>query len=190
VLQAEATQAEARANLARLQEVSRLSGGKVPAKAELAAAEATAKRAEADLGSARASVTEARAQVSSDETNLGKASIRSPIDGVVLARKIEPGQTVAASLQAPVLFSLAEDLARMELQVDVDEADIGQVREGQNARFTVDAWANRQFPAQYRARGLGLADQGRRGLLQDHSPGRQWRSQLAAGHDRHGGNHQ
>jgi HlyD family secretion protein len=73
-------------------------------------------------------VTEARAQVSSDETNLGKASIRSPIDGVVLARKIEPGQTVAASLQAPVLFSLAEDLARMELQVDVDEADIGQVQ--------------------------------------------------------------
>jgi HlyD family secretion protein len=155
VLQAEATQAEARANLARLQEVSRLSGGKVPAKAELAAAEATAKRAEADLGSARASVTEARAQVSSDETNLGKASIRSPIDGVVLARKIEPGQTVAASLQAPVLFSLAEDLARMELQVDVDEADIGQVREGQNARFTVDAWSNRQFPARIVRVGLG-----------------------------------
>jgi HlyD family secretion protein len=155
VLQAEATQTEARANLARLQEVSRLSGGKVPAKAELAAAEAAAKRADADLASARASVTEAKAQVSSDETNLGKATIRSPIDGVVLSRKIEPGQTVAASLQAPVLFSLAEDLAQMELQVDVDEADIGQVREGQKARFTVDAWANRQFPAQIVRVGLG-----------------------------------
>lgn len=155
VLQAEATQTEARANLARLQEVSRLSGGKVPAKAEMATAEATAKRADADLASARASVTEAKAQVSSDETNLGKATIRSPIDGVVLARKIEPGQTVAASLQAPVLFSLAEDLAQMELQVDVDEADIGQVREGQHARFTVDAWANRQFPAQIVRVGLG-----------------------------------
>ncbi|RZU47885.1 HlyD family secretion protein [Fluviicoccus keumensis] len=155
VLQAEATQTEARANLARLQEVSRLSGGKVPAKAELAAADAAAKRADADLASARASVTEAKAQVSSDETNLGKATIRSPIDGVVLARKIEPGQTVAASLQAPVLFSLAEDLAQMELQVDVDEADIGQVREGQHARFTVDAWANRQFPAQIVRVGLG-----------------------------------
>ncbi|HEX5276339.1 MAG TPA: efflux RND transporter periplasmic adaptor subunit [Fluviicoccus sp.] len=155
VLQAEATQAEASANLARLQEVSRLSGGKVPAKAELAAAEAAAKRADADLASARASVTEAKAQVSSDETNLGKATIRSPIDGVVLARKIEPGQTVAASLQAPVLFSLAEDLSQMELQVDVDEADIGQVREGQNARFTVDAWSNREFPAQIVRVGLG-----------------------------------
>lgn len=155
VLQAEATQTEARANLARLQEVSRLSGGKVPAKAEMAAAEAGAKRADADLVSARASVTEAKAQVSSDETNLGKATIRSPIDGVVLARKIEPGQTVAASLQAPVLFSLAEDLSQMELQVDVDEADIGQVREGQNARFTVDAWSNRQFPAQIVRVGLG-----------------------------------
>lgn len=155
VLQADATLAEVRANLLRFQDVSRLSGGKVPAKSEMASAEAAVKRASADLTSARANVTEAKAQVSSDETNLGKATIRSPIDGVVLARKIEPGQTVAASLQAPVLFSLAENLSLMELQVDVDEADIGQVKEGQSARFTVDAWANRQFPAQIVRVGLG-----------------------------------
>jgi HlyD family secretion protein len=73
--------------------------------------------------------------------------IRSPINGVVLTRSVEPGQTVAASLQAPVLFSLAEDLAKMELHVDVDEADVGQVEEGQAAVFTVDAFTERSFPA-------------------------------------------
>jgi HlyD family secretion protein len=92
-------------------------------------------------------VTQARATLSSDETNLAKASIRSPINGVVLARKVEPGQTVAASLQAPVLFTLAEDLSQMELQVNVDEADVGQVREGQQATFSVDAYPGRKYPA-------------------------------------------
>lgn len=155
VLLAEATLAEARATLARQREVSRLSGGKVPSRAEMDTAEAAVKRAEATLAGAGANVTEARAQLSADETNLRKATIRSPIDGVVLSRKVEPGQTVAASLQAPVLFSLAEDLSRMELQVDVDEADIAQVREGQQARFTVDAWSGRQFPAEIVRVGLG-----------------------------------
>ena len=83
-----------------------------------------------------------------DQTNLDKAIIVSPINGVVLARSVEPGQTVAASLQAPVLFTLAEDLAKMELHVDVDEADVGQVRDGQQATFTVDAYPDRVFPAQ------------------------------------------
>jgi HlyD family secretion protein len=92
-------------------------------------------------------VEQARASLSSAETSLAKASIRSPIDGIVLAREVEPGQTVAASFQAPVLFTLAEDLSQMELQVDVDEADVGQVREGQAASFTVDAYPNRRYPA-------------------------------------------
>jgi len=73
--------------------------------------------------------------------------IRSPIKGVVLKRSVDPGQTVAATLQAPVLFTLAEDLTQMELHVDVDEADVGQVREGQQATFTVDAYPDRTFPA-------------------------------------------
>jgi HlyD family secretion protein len=147
VRQAEATVTESRASLQRLQEVHKLSGGKVPARAEMETAEAAQARAVANLASAKASVTQARATLSSDETNLSKASIRSPINGVVLARKVEPGQTVAASLQAPVLFTLAEDLAQMELQVNVDEADVGQVKAGQKASFSVDAYPGRKYPA-------------------------------------------
>ena len=147
VLQTVATVKEARANLGRLRQVAKLSGGKVPSPAELETAEATLQRALADEAGARATVEESRAALRSNETDLTKASIRSPIDGVVLKRSVEPGQTVAASLQAPVLFTLAENLAQMELQVDVDEADVGQVHAGQAATFTVDAYPNRQFPA-------------------------------------------
>jgi HlyD family secretion protein len=74
--------------------------------------------------------------------------IRSPMSGVVLDRSVEPGQTVAASLEAPVLFTLAEDLSQMELKVDVDEADVGLVLEGQKATFVVDAYPDRTFEAQ------------------------------------------
>ncbi|HPE72429.1 MAG TPA: efflux RND transporter periplasmic adaptor subunit [Candidatus Competibacter sp.] len=147
VLQTVATVREARANLKRLRHVAKLSGGKVPSPAELETAEATQQRAIADEASARAAVDEARASLRASETDLTKASIRSPIDGVVLARSVEPGQTVAASLQVAVLFTLAENLAQMELQVDVDEADVGQVRAGQAATFTVDAYPSRKFPA-------------------------------------------
>lgn len=147
VRQAEATRTDARATLARLQEVQRLSGGKVPSQAELATAEATLARAEADLSSAHAGVSDARAALSVDETNLGKASIRSPIDGVVLSRSVDPGNAVAASLQAVTLFTIAEDLKAMKLQVNVDEADVGRVLPGQTARFTVSAYANRPYPA-------------------------------------------
>lgn len=150
VLQAGATVKETRANLTRLRQMAKLTGGRTPSPAELETAEATAERASADEVAARAAVEEARATLRSSETDLTKASIRSPIDGVVLARKVEPGQTVAASLQAPVLFTLAENLAQMELQVDVDEADVGQVREGQSATFAVDAYPNRSYPARIR----------------------------------------
>ncbi|HPE71559.1 MAG TPA: efflux RND transporter periplasmic adaptor subunit [Candidatus Competibacter sp.] len=147
VLQTAATIKESRANLRRLRQVAKLSGGKVPAPTELETAEAAVERAIADEASAQAAIEEARATLRSNQTDLAKASIRSPIDGVVLSRQVEPGQTVAASLQAPVLFTLAENLAQMELQVDVDEADVGQVREGQSATFSVDAYPNRNYPA-------------------------------------------
>jgi HlyD family secretion protein len=150
-----ATVAESRANLARLRQVAELSAGKVPSKAELDSAQAALDRAVASEASARAAVAQAQATLKSDHTNLAKASIRSPIDGVVLARKVEPGQTVAASLQAPVLFTLAENLAQMELQVDVDEADVGQVRAGQSATFNVDAYAGRKYPAAITRVGYG-----------------------------------
>jgi HlyD family secretion protein len=155
VAQAQATVAESRANLARLRHVSELSGGKVPSKTEMEAAEAAAQRAEASEASARAAVRQAQASLKSDTTNVSKGTIRSPIDGVVLSRKVEPGQTVAASLQAPVLFTIAEDLTRMELQVDVDEADVGQVKPGQPAYFTVDAWPGRKYPATLTRVGYG-----------------------------------
>ncbi|MFZ5521922.1 MAG: efflux RND transporter periplasmic adaptor subunit [Pseudomonadota bacterium] len=150
-----ATTQEARTNLARLQEVARLSGGQVPSRLELASAEAALQRAVADEASARATVVQARATVASNQTNIAKASIRSPIDGVVLTRKVSRGQTVAASLQAPVLFTLAESLSQMELQVTVDEADVGQVREGQQATFTVDAYPGRSYPARITRVGYG-----------------------------------
>jgi len=114
---------------------------------ELDATRAGHARARAAEASTRAQVAVAQAALDAHETNLAKAEIRSPIDGLVLQRQIEPGQTVAASLQAPVLFTLAEDLAHMELHVAVDEADVGKVAEGQSALFTVDAYPERSFPA-------------------------------------------
>lgn len=155
VLQARASLDQAHSNLERLREVARLSGGKVPAKAELDNAEAALARAKADQAVAHASVAEIRAVLSSDETNLAKGAIRSPIDGVVLNRRVEPGQTVAASFQAPILFTLAETLSQMELQVDVDEADVGQVNAGQRASFTVDAYSGRRYPARVQRVGFG-----------------------------------
>jgi HlyD family secretion protein len=110
-------------------------------------AQAAADRADAAIVRARAQVTQAQAQLDADRTELAKAVIRSPIDGIVLKRAVEPGQTVAASLQTPVLFSIAENLAQMELHVHVDEADVGQVADGQAATFTVDAFPNRSYPA-------------------------------------------
>ncbi|OYU73128.1 MAG: efflux transporter periplasmic adaptor subunit, partial [Burkholderiales bacterium PBB5] len=124
VAQAQATVTEARAGLARLQEVHRLSGGQVPAATELDTARATLAKAEAAEGVARAGVADATAALHSDETNLDKAAIRSPIDGVVLTRAVDPGNAVAASLQAVTLFTLAEDLTQMTLKVNVDEADV------------------------------------------------------------------
>jgi len=146
--QAVAAVKEARANLQRLEEVHRLSNGQVPSAAELDSARATLDKAVAAEHAARAAVTSARATLSTNETNLSKASIRSPIDGVVLTRAVEPGYAVAASLQAVTLFTIAEDLSRLQLSVNVDEADVGQVQAGQSAKFSVSAWPGRNYPAQ------------------------------------------
>jgi HlyD family secretion protein len=156
--QALATAEETRARLERYREVRRLSDGKVPSKTEMEAAEAAFARAEADIANAKANIAEAKAALRSDETDLGKAHIRSPIDGVVLERDVDPGQAVAASLQAVTLFTLAEDLSRMELEVDVDEADVGQVKAGLKANFTVDAWPNRSYDATITRVGFNATD--------------------------------
>ena len=151
----EATVAESRANLNRLRHVAELSGGKVPSKTELEAAEASHQRAVANVDSAKAAVVQAKATLKSDETNIAKAVIRAPINGVVLTRKVEPGQTVVANMTTPVLFTMAEDLTKMELQVKVDEADVGHVEVGQPASFTVSAWSGRSFPATLQRVGIG-----------------------------------
>jgi HlyD family secretion protein len=104
-------------------------------------------RAQAQGASAKATVSQAEAALNAIQTDLSKTVIRSPINGIVLKRSVEPGQTVAASLQAPVLFTLAEDLRKMQLHVNVDEADVGKVKDGQAATFNVDAYPDRDFPA-------------------------------------------
>ena len=144
VAQAEATVKESSAALARQRELSQ---AKLVSTADLEVTIATAGRADADLASAQATVGEAEAQVRINEYDLSKAIIKSPIDGIVLTRSIEPGQTVAASFTAPQLFIIAEKLERMKLNVTIAEADIGRVAAGQTSTFTVDAWPDRSYTA-------------------------------------------
>ncbi|MYN11507.1 efflux RND transporter periplasmic adaptor subunit, partial [Pseudoduganella aquatica] len=103
-------------------------------------------RIAARLGAA-AAVQSAQAALATDNTNLARAAIRSPIDGVVLSRSVDPGNAVAASLQAVTLFTLAEDLRRLRLLVSIDEADVGAVRAGQSASVTVSSYPERAYPA-------------------------------------------
>jgi HlyD family secretion protein len=145
--QAQATLAQSKATLSRYQEVSRLSGGRVPAKTEMDQAIADRDRALANLSAANANVISARAALSSAQTQRVRAVIRSPVTGVVLARQIDPGQTVAASFNTPTLFVIAQDLRQMKLEVAIDEADVGNVKQGQRATFTVDAFPGKTFPA-------------------------------------------
>ena len=140
----------AQLHMQRLRNAYKLSHGKVPSKIELDEAEAKLRAAEAKVCATKAEIYEAKADLKYYKTELSKAIIYSPIDGIVLARHVEEGQTVAASFQTPILFTLAEDLKRMELHVDVDEADIGQVKVGQYATFTVDAYPDRIFSAKVR----------------------------------------
>ncbi len=144
VQEAQATVLETRL---RYKRCAKLAQRQLCSQEELDTATAAQARAVAAEASAKAQVAVAQATLDAHDTELKKALIRSPIDGIVLRRQIEPGQTVAASLQTPVLFSLAENLALMELHVSVDEADVGKVSEGQNAVFSVDAYPNRSFPA-------------------------------------------
>ncbi len=144
---AQATLEEAKAALARQEELHTLSNQRTPSRATMETSRATVARATAELESAHASVAGAEAEVRAFERDLQKAIIRSPVDGVVLARSVEVGQTVAASFTAPTLFTIAEDLKKMELQVSVSEADIGRVEAGQTATFSVDAWPTRSYTA-------------------------------------------
>lgn len=147
VAQAQANSTEAEAYIGRLAKLRELSGGKMPTQSELDSAQGVLARAKAEKASAKAAVAQAQATLKVNHTDLAKAVICSPINGVVLSRAVEPGQTVASAFQSPVLFTLAEDLSQLQLLVNVDEADVGRVRQGQEATFTVDAYPNQTFPA-------------------------------------------
>ena len=121
----------------------------IPA-ADLDAAEVTRQSTEAQVRSARAQVTQARAALAQEEVNLSKTVIRSPIDGIVIARDVDVGQTVAASLQAPTLFSIAADLSELQVKASIDESDLGQIKDGQPVTFTVDAYPRDVFTGRVR----------------------------------------
>ena len=181
--QATATVRESRGNLARFEEVSRLSGGKVPSATELDSARAALDRAVAGEASARANVEEARATVSTDETNLSKASIRSPIDGVVLTRTVDPGNAVAASLQAVTLVHRCRGPGQA-----APGSQRGRGRRGRG-EGRAESQLHRQrlpvaaLPGQNYARGLRLDQDRQRGHLHHLARSEQHRPEPAPGHD-------
>jgi len=133
---------DTRRNLARATE---LRNRDLISQSELDAAQTAFEAAAAQFEVAKAQVAQAQAALNQAAVDLGNTIIRSPVDGIVISRNVDVGQTVAASLQAPTLFTIANDLSKMEVHANVDEADIGNVWEGQEVTFTVDAYPTRRF---------------------------------------------
>jgi HlyD family secretion protein len=150
--QLEATRAQERAGEAALRSSqAQLTAGQSQARAALAqvaSVQAALQVADAQLTSAEAAVRQKQAAVEQARLDLVHTEIRAPVDGVVVSRAVDPGQTVAASLQAPTLFTIAQDLTQMQVEAAVDEADVGRLREGMDAIFTVDAFPGRTFRGQ------------------------------------------
>ncbi|MFB9067434.1 efflux RND transporter periplasmic adaptor subunit [Pseudofulvimonas gallinarii] len=152
--EAQATLRNAEANYER---VTAIWERRLISRADYDAAVAARDQAQARVASTQAAVKVAQSQVAQRRAAVANAQldldytiIRSPVDGVVLLRAIEPGMTVAASFQTPVLFSIAEDLSKMQIELTVDESDVGQIRAGQAVRFTVDAFPGREFSGRVR----------------------------------------
>lgn len=154
--QSDADLASARAGLVEAQTALKLAEAELKRKKDVAArklisaseldiAQASRDQAAARVGSAQAAVKQRAAAVEDAQLDVDYSVIKSPVDGVILLRSVEPGQTVAASFQTPVLFRIAEDLTRMQIDLSIDESDVGQVREGLPVSFTVDAFPNRNF---------------------------------------------
>lgn len=140
---------EAKANhAARQADLRAAQAEEIVRRASVATARADLLIAESDLADARGSVLLMQARLASAQIELDRSIIRSPIDGLVIKRNVKLGQTVAASLRAPTLFTLAQDLRRMEVEASIDEADIGRVKVGQRANFSVDAYVGRTFTGQ------------------------------------------
>jgi HlyD family secretion protein len=112
---------------------------------ELETADVNVRSAEAQIRSAEAGLTQARSQLNSAEVNLNHTVIKAPIDGIVISRAVEPGQTVNAGMSAPTLFVLAADLTKMQVDANIDESDVGRMRPGQTVTFRVDAYPNETF---------------------------------------------
>lgn len=143
---AKVTVAETDAEYKRMLAARARSKVQIVSQHDLDSAKAAYDRAVVAVTSAEASVTQAEANLKMDETNVNYAVIKAPVDGIVLSRSVEPGQTIAASFQVATLFEIAEDLRKMILQVNIDEADVGKVKVDQHVFFTVDAYPGRQFP--------------------------------------------
>jgi len=134
--------ADARQKLARAEQLSAKS--LIP-QSELETAQVNVASADSQVRAAQAAVTQAKAQLNNTRVNLNYTTIKSPIDGIVISRNVDAGQTVAASMNAPTLFVLAADLTRMEVVANVDESDVGRMRPGQAVTFRVDAYPNDVF---------------------------------------------
>jgi HlyD family secretion protein len=146
--EAEATLRQRESEYTRLLGLNESRDGALVSEQDLTSARASRDRAVALVDSSEAQIAQAQAQVMLNRTELSRTEVFSPVRGVVLSRSVEPGQTVAASLQTPELFVIAEDLTKMQLSVDIDEADVGNIREGQRALFSVDAYPHDEFSAQ------------------------------------------
>jgi HlyD family secretion protein len=141
-LQAEVDAARVRVQdtVAKLARARQLSEGQLISANDLETAEAEARQAQASLKAAEAQLVQGRASLRNTEVNLGHARIEAPIDGIVISRNVDVGQTVAASMSAPTLFVIAQDLRRMQVNASVDESDIGRIQPGQQVEFQVDAY--------------------------------------------------
>jgi HlyD family secretion protein len=139
------TQAVAQLNQAKLTEQSAASAGIAQSQATVEQSQAQVAQAQAQVQQAQAQVQQAQAALSVSEVNLSHTTITSPIDGVVVSRDVNVGQTVAASLSAPTLFTIANDLTQMQVIANIDQADIGLVEQAKSVRFTVDAFPGKDF---------------------------------------------
>jgi HlyD family secretion protein len=146
VQDAQVTLEEKESEYKRILDARERSKGQLPAQTDVDTAKANYERAKVAVTNRQASVDKAEANLAQNETDIRKAVIKSPVDGVVLSRNVEPGQTIQASFSVATMFELAEDLTKMKLEVNIDEADIGFVKERQKVLFTVDAYPGRQFP--------------------------------------------
>ena len=149
VVRAEADLERLRVNLAdskrKLDQAKQMWEKELIPRDQLDTADLNVKNAESQIKSSEAGLVQARANLNTQQVNLGHTIIKSPIDGIVILRSVEPGQTVASSMNAPTLYIIAEDLAKMQVIANIDEADVGRMRQGQPVTFRVDAYPNDVF---------------------------------------------